>query len=76
MNDERQETLREIGSAFARTRPLESAAEMPAQPTLFDIFNLRLNTPKFGLPIATAPHCVQCATLALKADNPGCFLPA
>ena len=40
---------------------------MPAQPTLLDIFNLRLNTPKFGLPIAVAPHCVQSASLALKA---------
>ena len=67
MNDERQETLREIGSVFARTRSPEGSAEMPAQPTLFDIFNLRLNTPKFGLPIAAAPHCVQCASLALKA---------
>ncbi len=34
---------------------------------LVDIFNLRLNTPKFGLPIAAAPHCVQCASNALKA---------
>ena len=67
MNDERQETLKEIGTAFARTRPPEPSAEMPARPTLSDIFNLRLNTPKFGLPIAAAPHCVQCASLALQA---------
>jgi hypothetical protein len=64
MSDERQQVLQEIGTAFARTCPPE---EMPARPTLMDIFNLRLNTPKFGLPIAAAPHCTQSATNALKA---------
>jgi hypothetical protein len=67
MSNERLETLQEIGSAFARTRPPELSSAMPAQPTLPDIFNLRLNTPKFGLPIAAAPHCIQCASLALRA---------
>ena len=67
MNGERQQTLREIGSAFARTRPPETQAPMPPKPALIGIFNLRLNTPKFGLPIAAAPHCIQCASLALKA---------
>lgn len=51
MNDERQETLREIGSAFARTRPPEPSAEMPAQPTLFDIFNLKSVDAKDSLPL-------------------------
>ena len=39
MNDQRQETLKEIGSAFARTRPPEPSSEMPAQPTLFDDYS-------------------------------------
>ena len=64
MSDERLETLLAIGTAFARTQPPEP---MPAQPTLADIFNLRLNTPKFGLPIAAAFHCTQCASHALEA---------
>ncbi len=67
MKDERQETLEQIGTAFKQTRPAEPSAAMPATPTLFDIFNLRLNTPKFGLPIAAAPHCIQSALNALKA---------
>ena len=39
MDDKRQETLKEIGTAFARTRPPEPSAEMPAQPTLFDDYS-------------------------------------
>jgi HD domain len=64
MREERVQILQEIGSAFARTRPAE---DMPSRPTLMDMFNLRLNTPKFGLPIAAAQHCTQCAGNALKA---------
>ncbi|MBX9964527.1 MAG: hypothetical protein K2Y35_15820 [Burkholderiales bacterium] len=67
MQDERTETLEQIGAAFRQTRPPEPEPNMPARPTLKDIFNLRLNTPKFGLPIAAAPHCTQCAVQALKA---------
>jgi hypothetical protein len=44
MSDERLETLREIGTAFARTRPPQPQERMPA-----------------------APHCIQCASNALKA---------
>src|SRR6185295_5387921 len=67
MMDERLETLQEIGTAFKQTRPPEPGTPMPPRPTLMDIFNLRLNTPKFGLPIAAAPHCIQCASNALRA---------
>ena len=67
MMDERLQTLQEIGIAFRQTRPSEPTTPMPARPTLADIFNLRLNTPKFGLPIAAAPHCIQSAANALKA---------
>ena len=67
MMDERLETLQEIGIAFRRTRPSEPTTPMPARPILADIFNLRLNTPKFELPIAAAPHCIQSAANALKA---------
>ena len=65
--DERLQTLQEIGIAFRQTRPSEPTTPMPARPILADIFNLRLNTPKFGLPIAAAPHCIQSAANALKA---------
>ena len=65
--DERLEILQEIGIAFRQTRPSEPTTPMPARPTLADIFNLRLNTPKFGLPIAAAPHCIQSAQNAVKA---------
>ena len=58
---ERQRDLMDIGAAFARIRPPAPDVPMPAKPTLADIFNLRLNTPKFGLPTAAAPHCVQTA---------------
>ena len=67
MMDERLETLQEIGIAFRQTRPSEPTTPMPARPTLADIFNLRLNTPKFGLPVAAAPHCIQSAANAIKA---------
>jgi hypothetical protein len=67
MDQDRQQTLQEIGTAFKLTRPSQPEVPMPAAPTLADIFNLRLNTPKFGLPIAAAPHCIQCALNALQA---------
>ena len=67
LSDERQQDLKDIGAAFARIRPPTPEVPMPSKPTLADIFNLRLNTPKFGLPTAAAPHCVQTAMQALKA---------
>jgi hypothetical protein len=65
--DERQRILKDMGAAFAHARTPTPDSPMPAKPTLMDIFNLRLNTPKFGLPIAAAPHCIQCAVHAVKA---------
>jgi hypothetical protein len=67
LSEERQQDLKDIGAAFARIRPPTPEVPMPAKPTLQDIFNLRLNTPKFGLPTAAAPHCVQTAMQAMKA---------
>jgi len=67
LSAERQQDLMDIGAAFARIRPPTPDEPMPARPTLADIFNLRLNTPKFGLPTAAAPHCVQTAMRAMKA---------
>ena len=66
LSEERQQDLKDIGTAFARIRPATPEVPMPARPTLQDIFNLRLNTPKFGLPTAAAPHCVQTAMQAMK----------
>ena len=59
LSEERQQDLKDIGSAFARIRPATPDVPMTAKPTLADIFNLRLNTPKFGLPTAAAPHCLH-----------------
>lgn len=66
MNDHR-ENLRAIGASTARSAAAEELPTMPARPTLIDVFTHRLHRPKFGLPFAPGPHCVQCASLSLKA---------
>ena len=40
---------------------------LPERPTLVDILTRRLHAPTHGLAFAVAPHCVQSATLALRA---------
>ena len=67
MKNDRLQTLREIGTGTAASKASETLAAMPARPALADIFKLRMDKPKFGMPFAAGSHCVQCATLALKA---------
>jgi hypothetical protein len=67
MQGERLDNIRSIGASSARSAAREDLPPLPARPTLIDILTLRLHKPKFGLPFAAAPHCVQCATLARKA---------
>jgi hypothetical protein len=66
MQNDRIEELREIGASLA-PRAAEEFPPLPEQPTLVDILTLRLHKPKFGLPIATAAHGAQCASLAMQA---------
>lgn len=68
MQNDRLETLKEIGITTARSAaPTEDLPELPARPTLVDILMRRLHKPKFGLVFPAAHHGVQCATLAMKA---------
>ena len=67
MKNERLQTLREIGAGTAASKAAEPLAAMPARPALADVFKFRMDKPKFGMPFAAGMHCVQCATLALKA---------
>jgi hypothetical protein len=66
MQNDRIEELREIGASLA-PRASEEFPPIPERPTLVDILSLRLHKAKFGLPIATAAHGQQCASLAMKA---------
>jgi hypothetical protein len=56
-----------IGAAARPAPPGRGWPPLPARPTLADVFALRLHVPRFGLPMAVAPHGVQCAALALRA---------
>jgi hypothetical protein len=67
MQDVDLRQMRDVGSATARSARAETLKPMPARPTLIDIFTLRMDTPKFGLPFAAGHHGAQCASLALKA---------
>src|SRR5690349_10569326 len=67
MQDVDLRQMRDVGSATARSARAETLKPMPARPTLFDIFTLRMDTPKFGLPFAAAHHGAQCASLAMRA---------
>lgn len=67
MKNDRLQTLREIGAGTAASKTAEPLAAMPARPALADVFKFRMDKPKFGMPFAAGMHCVQCATLALKA---------
>ena len=70
MELERVEDLRAIGASLTRPRvAAEEFPPLPAKPTLADILTLRLHKPRLGLPIATAAHGVQCASLAMKAGT-------
>src|SRR5258708_28228901 len=67
MKNDRLQTLREIGTGTAASKASETLVDMPARPALADIFKLRMDKPKFGMPFAAGSHCVECATLSLKA---------
>ena len=67
MQDTDLENMRTIGTATARSSRAEALKPMPARPTLLDIFTLRMDEPKFGLPFAAGHHGAQCASLAMKA---------
>ena len=67
MKNDRLQTLREIGAGTAASKMAEPLTAMPARPQLADVFKFRMDKPKFGMPFAAGMHCVQCATLALKA---------
>jgi hypothetical protein len=45
----------------------DAGLDMPARPTLIDIYNRRLMTAIRDLPFPPAKHMIQCATLALNA---------
>ncbi len=66
MLESRREELRALGAATARVAAA-NLPPLPARPTLADILTLRLHVPKFGMPSAVTPHCVQSATQALRA---------
>ena len=67
MQDTQLENMRVIGTATARSSRMEALKPMPGKPTLVDIFTLRMDVPKFGLPFAAGHHGTQCASLAMKA---------
>jgi hypothetical protein len=67
VQDDRRQTLRTIGAATARSVAEEDLPPLPARPTLADLFTLRFHKPRFGLPVAAAPHGLQCASLAMRA---------
>src|ERR1700675_757913 len=67
MQNDRLETLREIGASLAPSRAADDFPPIPQRPSLVDIYMLRLHKPKFGLPIAAAAHGAQCASLAMQA---------
>ena len=67
MQTEHVQAMREIGASLVPSPLAGDYPEMPARPTLADVYSLRLHKPKFGLPIAAAAHGAQCASLALKA---------
>jgi HD domain-containing protein len=67
MQDTQLENMRVIGTATARSSRMEALKPMPGKPTLIDIFTLRMDEPKFGLPFAAGHHGAQCASLAMKA---------
>jgi hypothetical protein len=74
---ESNQTTRRAASHGGRIESADSAAlpgavpvdlpVMPECPTLVDILTLRLHVPVHGLPFPLGPHCVQSATLALRA---------
>jgi hypothetical protein len=67
MQGDHVQTMREIGASLVPSPLAGDYPEMPARPTLANIYSLRLHKPKFGLPIAAAAHGAQCASLALNA---------
>lgn len=56
-----------LGAAMKTAPQARQWPSLPARPTLADVFTSRLHVPRFGLPMAVAPHGIQCATLALRA---------
>src|SRR5215510_8835199 len=52
---------------MARPKVAEPWPPLPARPTLIDLFRLRLQLPRHGLPFPPGPHCVQSASQALAA---------
>jgi len=58
MKNDRLQDLKEIGAGTAASKASETLAPMPARPLLADIYRLRMNKPKFGMPFAAGSHCV------------------
>jgi len=67
MQESPLEIARSVGETTAHTARADELKPMPARQTLVDIFTLRMDRPKFGLPFAAGHHGAQCASLAMRA---------